>query len=191
VLKSICKILTGCINKEPHSQRLIYENYYGYALKLAFRYVYRYEAAVDVVNDSFVKVINSFHLFRIEDADAAEQLFMGWLKRIVVNTAIDALRKKQMAPEIGGIPDSVWDIADASQDIEKLLLYKDLIILIKKLQPEYRAVFNMYVIDGYSHLEISEILNIPIGTSKSRLSRARDLLKESLKEIEQMKVCSI
>jgi RNA polymerase sigma-70 factor (ECF subfamily) len=190
-LKNITKILAGCINKEPYSQRLLYESYYGYALKLAFRYVYRYEAAVDVVNDSFVKVINSFHLFRIEDADAAEQFFMGWVKRIVVNTAIDALRKKQMTPEIGGIPDCVWDIADTSQDIEKLLRYKDIVILIKKLQPEYRAVFNMYVIDGYSHLEISEILNIPIGTSKSRLSRARDLLQESLKEIEQVKVCGI
>lgn len=189
-MKSISKILTGCINKEPGWQRLLYENYYGYALKLAFRYVYRYEAAVDVVNDSFVKVINGFHLFRIEDADAAEQLFMGWLKRIVVNTAIDFLRKKQMAPEIGGIPDGVWDIADASQDIEKILLYKDLIVLIKKLQPEYRVVFNMYVLDGYSHLEISEILNIPIGTSKSRLSRARDLLQERVKELEQMNVAA-
>ena len=189
-MKSISKILTGCIHRDPHSQRVLYETYYSYALKLAFRYVYKYEAAVDVVNDSFVKVINSFHLFRIEDADAAEQLFMGWLKRIVVNTAIDVLRKKQMASEIGGIPDSVWNIADANQDVEKLLWYKDLIILIKKLPSEYRTVFNMYVVDGYSHLEISEILNIPIGTSKSRLSRARDFLRESLKEIEQIKVCS-
>ena len=190
-MKSFNKIRTGCINKEAYSQRLLYETYYGYALKLAFRYVYRYEAAVDVVNDSFVKAINGFHLFKIEDTDAAEHLFRGWLKRIVVNTAIDALRKKQMTPEIGGIPDSVWDIADNNQDIEKQLLYKDLIILIKKLQPDYRAVFNMYVIDGYSHLEISEILNIPIGTSKSRLSRARDVLQESIKEIEKVKVCSI
>ena len=190
-MKSFNEILAGCINKESYSQRLLYESYYGYALKLAFRYVYRYEAAVDVVNDSFVKAINGFHLFRVEDGGAAEQLFKGWFKRIVINTAIDALRKKQMTPEIGGIPDNVWDIADNSQDIEKLLLYKDLIILIKKLQPEYRAVFNMYVIDGYSHLEISDILNIPIGTSKSRLSRARSVLQESLKKIEQVNVCSL
>jgi len=190
-LKNINEILTGCAGREPYCQRILYERYYGYALKLAFRYVYRYEVATDVVTDSFVKAFNSIHLFKMKDADAAEKLFMGWLKRIIVNTAIDELRKNRMAPEIGGIPDHIWDIADNSQDIEKILLFKDLIILIKELQPEYRTVFNMYVIDGYSHFEIAEILKIQIGTSKSRLSKARGILQKSLKKIEDSKVCSM
>jgi len=172
-------------------QKIVYERYRGYALKIVFRYIYRYEKALDIVNDGFVKMFNSFSKFEISrDADN-EKILMGWLKKIMINTAIDELRKGNMLPEIGGIPDDVWEIADGCQDAYQLLLYKDLIILIKELPPAYRAVFNLYVIDGYSHSEIADMMSIAIGTSKSNLSRARVLLQKSLKKMEEGKLCRI
>ncbi len=120
-----------------------------------------------------------------------EKILMGWLKKIMINASIDELRKGNMLPEIGGIPDEIWEIPDTSRDADQLVLYKDLIVLIKELPPPYRVVFNLYVIDGYMHSEISDLLKISIGTSKSKLARARSLLQNSLKKMENAKLCRI
>lgn len=172
----------------------MYELYRGFALKTVFRYIYRYEKAVDVTNDGFVKLFNHFERFEIPDTEnevTCEKLLMGYMKRIMINAAIDELRKGNMLPEIGGIPEHIWDLSSKNDDADQLLLYKDLIIMIKQLPPQYRAVFNMYVIDGYNHIEISAILKIPVGTSKSNLFKAKNILKENLKKLEEKKVCSI
>jgi hypothetical protein len=89
---------------------------------------------------------------------------MGYIKRIMMNCAIDELRKNKMTPEIGGIPEYVWNMSSKEQDADQQVLYKELIIMIKNLQPQYRAVFNMYVVDGYNHFEIADILGIAVGT---------------------------
>jgi len=190
-LKNIDDILAGCINKEPAQLKALYERYYGFALKLAYRYLYVYETAVDVVDDSFLKAFANLHLFRLLPGEDNERVFLGWLKKILVNTAIDEFRKKQMIPETRGIPESVWDIADHAGNADNILLYKDVIISVKELPPEYRIVFNMYVIEGYKHFEIAEALNIPVATSKSRLSKARTLLQKKLKKTEEAIICSI
>lgn len=142
------------------------------------------------MNDGFVKLFRSFDKFSMGDSDEEAKL-MGYMKRIMVNTAIDELRKEKMMPEIGGIPDYVWDMSSKDQDADQLLLYKDLIIMIKGLPPQYRIVFNMYVIDGYNHLEIADVMKIPVGTSKSCLSRARAMLQKSIEKLENAKICSI
>jgi RNA polymerase sigma factor (sigma-70 family) len=188
-LKNITYIIKGCIEKNHKYQKIIYEQYRGYALKIVFRYIYRYEKAVDVVNDGFVKLFRNFEKFELADDAENERKLMGWLKKIVVNTAIDELRKGNMLPEIGGIPENVWDIKDNSQDADQLLLYKDLIILIKELPPAYRVVFNLYVIDGYTHSEIADMIKISVGTSKSSLSRARAILQKNIKKMEEPQLC--
>jgi len=184
-------IIKGCIGQEHKYQKMVYEQYRGYALKIVFRYIYRYDKAVDTVNDGFVKLFTHFPKFKMGSDVDNEKILMGWLKKIMINTSIDELRKVNMLPEIGGIPDDVWEITDAGQNADQLLLYKDLIILIKELPPAYRVVFNLYVIDGYSHSEIADMMKIPIGTSKSNLSRARVLLQKSLKKMEDAKLCRI
>lgn len=163
---------------------MAYEKYYGFALKTVFRYIYRYEKAADVVNDGFLKVFLHFDKFLGNADEEVEPLFMAWVKRIMINTAIDELRKTKMMPEIGGIPDFVWQETSNNHNADRDLLYKDIIKMLKELPPMYRTIFNLYVIDGYSHLEISEILKISIGTSKSGLSRARVLLQASIKKTE-------
>ncbi|MGB8195128.1 MAG: RNA polymerase sigma factor, partial [Chitinophagaceae bacterium] len=127
-----------------------------------------------------------------EDDDISlEKKLMAWLKRILVNACIDELRRSAMMPEIGGIPDHVWDIPDNRQNADELLLYKELIILIKQLPPPYRVVFNLYVIDGFSHAEIAEMLNMSVGTSKSTLSRAKALLQKNIRQSEDRILCRI
>lgn len=189
-MNNIIQIIQGCKGNDHKFQRIVYENYRGYALKIVFRYIYRYEKAIDVMNDGFVKLFRSFDKFSMGDSDEEAKL-MGYMKRIMVNTAIDELRKEKMMPEIGGIPDYVWDMSSKDQDADQLLLYKDLIIMIKGLPPQYRIVFNMYVIDGYNHLEIADVMKIPVGTSKSCLSRARAMLQKSIEKLENAKICSI
>ena len=191
ILEDIRRIITGCIANDHKYQKMFYERYRGYALKIVFRYIYRYEKAVDVSNDGFVKIFANISKFKPENEAAVDKILMGWIKRIMINVSIDELRKGSMLPEIGGIPENVWEIADNSQDADQLLLYKDLIILIKELPPTYRAVFNLYVIDGYTHSEIADLLNIAVGTSKSNLSKARVQLQKSIKKMEEGKLCRI
>ncbi len=185
-------ILQGCLLKDPKYQKAIYDRYKGFALKIAFRYIYRYDGAVDIVNDAFVKLFKNLSsiVFTIHEVDN-EKILLGWFKKIIANTAIDALRKSGMISEIGGIPDGDWDIKDTNENAEELLHFKDLITLIKHLPPMYRIVFNLYVLEGYTHADISDTLNISVGASKSNLSRARDLLKLSIKKLEEVQVCSI
>lgn len=190
-MENLNRILTGCFNREHKYQKMLYEKYYGFALKAVFRYIYRYDIAVDVVNDGFIKFFVKIEQFKTSTGADTEKMLMGYIKRIMINTAIDELRKSKMAPEIGGIPDTVWDIPDNSENAEQMLLYKELIILIKELAPQYRIVFNLYVIDGYNHLEIADLLNIPVGTSKSSLSRARSLLQNNIKKTEDALLCRI
>lgn len=190
-MDNIIQIIEGCKKQEARSQKILYELYYGYALKIVFRYVYRYEVAVNVTNDGFVKVFRHIGRFRHEEEDHPDRLLMAWIKRIVINTAIDELRKNNMTPEIGGIPEYVWEQADNSQKADQLLLYKELISYVKNLPPMYRIVFNMFVIDGCTHFEIADTLGISVGTSKSNLSRARVILQKIIKEKEELKSWSI
>jgi len=179
-LKDLHKIVEGCINNDSKCQKAFYECYYGYALKVVFRYIYRYDKATDVVNDGFVKVFRNFTRFECKNAGELEKILMGWMRRILVNTAIDELRKNHLTPEIGELSDYAWQYADNSQKADQKILYKELIDHVRKLPPSYRAVFNMYVIDGFSHQEIADQLGVSVGTCKSNLSKAREYLKRIL-----------
>ena len=177
-------IIMGCVKQDNTYQKLIYKRFYGYALKIVFSYIYHYDKAVDVVNDGFVKVFKNFERFMHTGDEKVEQELMGWIRRIMINTAIDALRKNELTPEIGGIPEWVWEEKDKSQNTDQQLHYKELMIQVKRLPPIYRIVFNMFVMDGYSHQEIADTLNITVGTSKSNLSRAKGLLQKYIQERE-------
>ena len=186
-MENIDRIIKGCIAKEYICQKMVYKSYQGFAMKLVFRYIYRHEQVVDVVNDGFVKLFNRFQNFKMaESAEGNRKKLMGYIKRIMINTAIDELRKGNMLPEIGGIPEYVWGFTLKDHDADQQLLYKEVISMIKDLPPTYRVVFNMYEIDGFNHLEIAEILQIPVGTSKSNLSRAKSILQDKIKRSEEI-----
>jgi RNA polymerase sigma-70 factor (ECF subfamily) len=177
-LESLYKLIRDCIARDSKSQRVFYEYYYGFALKTVFRYIYQYDKAVDVVNDGFVKIFNSLERFKLKKEDAdTERILMGWMKRILINTAIDELRKLQNSPVVVELPEYIWEQTDRRYDADQKILYKELICEIKRLPPSYRKVFNMFVIDGFSHGEIANMLGISEGTSKSALAKAKAQLK--------------
>ncbi len=184
-------ILNGCRNHDHKYQKILYEKYHDFTLKIVFRYIYNYEEALEVTNDGFVKFFLQIEKFRCENESDIDKLLFGWLKKIMINTSIDLLRKKMLLPEIGIIPEYVWNIKDKGASAEQMIIYKDLIQLVKKLPPSYRIVFNMHVIDGYTHLEIADSLGIPVGTSKSQLLRAKALMQKYLKQKEDLIQCRI
>jgi RNA polymerase sigma factor (sigma-70 family) len=164
----------------------LYDRYYGFALKIVFRYIFKYDRARDVVNDGFVKLFNSLASFEAGKPTDTEKILMGWIRRIMINAAIDELRRIRLQPVTLSVPDHVWDMPDNSANAEQALQYRDLILLLNRLPENYRLVFNLFVIDGYGHQEIAESLKISVGTSKSSLSRARALIQKFMKEQEQI-----
>jgi RNA polymerase sigma factor (sigma-70 family) len=185
----ISDILTGCAHNDARSQKQLYERYYGYALKTVFRYIFKYEKAVDVVNDGFVKLFRHFTQFQANNEDSAERMLMGWIRRIMINNAIDELRRSNAMIESACLPDAVYNDTSASDNADQTLLYKELIEQVGRLPVMYRTVFNMYVIDGLTHNEIAELLGIAVGTSKSNLFKARNLLQTYLKESRTSEIC--
>ena len=190
-LESLSEIIEGCVRNDHRDQKRLYEKYYGYALKIVFRYIYRYEKAVDVTNDGFVKIFKKISQFHCEIPENTEKMLMGWIRTIMINTAIDRLRKDNFLPEIGHINESMW-IEDKRDRSDQTLLYKELIQEVRKLPTMYRLVFNMHVIDGFTHQEIAAHLKIATGTSKSNLSKARSLLQKVVRNNETEKnICGM
>ena len=185
-MEPITSIIKGCISNDHKYQKILYERYYGFALKIVFRYIFKYERARDVVNDGFVKLFINLPSFEADHASNTEKTLMGWIRRIMINAAIDELRRMQLLPGIVSIPDEVWNIADKGANAEQALMYRDLVLLLNRLPEQYRLVFNLYVIDGYSHQEVADSLNISVGNSKSILSRARTLIQKFIKAEEQI-----
>ncbi|MBV8254663.1 MAG: sigma-70 family RNA polymerase sigma factor [Chitinophaga sp.] len=144
-------------------------------MSIAMRYAHNKESAVEILNDAFLKIFQHIHTYDTSRA------FKSWIAKIIVNTAIDSLRKrKQIAftEEISpvheiGIDDSV---------VEKLS-YNELLQMIQTLPPSYKTVFNLYVMDGYQHQEIAAMLGISEGTSKSNLFKAKKILKEKILQL--------
>ena len=184
-MENLDVIINSCLQNNQKTQKALYEHYYGYCLKTVFRYVYHYDKAVDVVNDGFIKIFRNLDKFHFSKEKNIEMMLMGWMRMIMINTAIDYLRKNNFSPEIGNLPDNIWMLEDESSRSDQSLLYKELLQEIKKLSPAYRTVFNMYVIDGFTHQEIATQLGISVGTSKSNLSKAKAHLQKILINIDK------
>jgi RNA polymerase sigma-70 factor (ECF subfamily) len=141
------------------------------------RYALNEFDAGDVLNEGFLKVFT--HIDRYDESKP----FKTWLARIITNTAIDKYRLNLKFSNHDDINDHIHIGQEAA--IHADLAYKDLLVMIQSLSPAYRMVFNLYAIDGYTHEEIAELLNISVGTSKSNLFKARQKLQEKLLAFEK------
>lgn len=149
-------------------------------LKIAFRYVDTYEQAREVTTEAFLKIFQKFSSFKTWDEENVEVLLKGWISRVVVNAAIDYSRRKVNHFQIESLPDQIWQPPTIEDHLDNANLHKELILKIKALPPAYRMVFNLYVIDEYSHPQIARMLGISVGTSKSNLSKARAYLRKAI-----------
>ena len=138
------------------------------------RYANNADDAQDLLQEGFIKVYRNLEKFR------AEGSFEGWVRRVFVNTSIEHFRRKNNLYSITEKEENI--IEDADITALDNLAEKDIINLIQELSPGYRTVFNMYVVEGYSHKDIGNILGISEGTSKSQLARAKAILQKKVKE---------
>lgn len=168
-------IIKGCCEGNIIAQKILYKSLSSKMFGVCMRYTNDYHIAEDILQDGFIKVFKNISKYRGEGS------FEGWIRRIFVNTAIEHYRKKVNMYALTEIESDHIKTYDG--DIVDQLQAEDLLRLIGELSPGYRTVFNMYVIEGYSHQEIGEMLGISEGTSKSQLSRARSLLQIKVNEL--------
>lgn len=173
------QLIESCIKGDRTSQKVIYDRLAPRMLPLCMRYVGDRVLAEDVLQDGFIT------LFMRLDSYKGDGSFEGWARRIFVTTALMELRKKdvlKMSDELDTVRGMKTDLPSQGQNIG----YKELMKLVMQLPTGFRAVFNMYAVEGYSHKEISDILGISESTSRTQLSRARICLQNMIKEIENV-----
>jgi RNA polymerase sigma factor (sigma-70 family) len=167
-------IIEGCLKGDRRMQERLYERYAPKMYGVCLRYAGNAEDAQDILQDGFVKVFRHLERFRSEGS------FEGWMRRIFVNTAIEQYRKKVILQKVDEhqeerMEDTNWNVLDK-------LAAKDILNALQELSPGYRTVFNLFVVEGYSHKDIASMMGISEGTSKSQLARAKGILQQMLKE---------
>ena len=170
-------ILEQCQRGETSAQRKVFAAYGGVLFKVAWRYLHERMSAEDAVAQAFAKAFQQMAKCQFESVTKLE----AWLRRIVVNEALGILREryKWNWAELSELPQYATGIEEQLDDLSAA----EILNLIAALPPGYRAVFNLAVIEGYSHPEIAKLLEISEGTSKSQLSKAKALLQSKIKKL--------
>lgn len=149
------------------------------------RYANKQDDAIEILNDGFLKVFREIHHYQPAYSDVVSS-FKGWVRKIMVYTAIDHFRKNQKHKLVTQLDPVEYQMAATSANAIDKLSYDEIIRAIQELSPGYRTVFNLFVIDGLSHDEIAEKLDISTGTSKSNLSKARKQLQKILYKLNEV-----
>lgn len=180
-MSDIKKIIKGCLAGDRRDQELLYRRHASKLFAVCMQYSGNDEEARDILQEGFIKIFENLANYKHEGS------FEGWIRRIVVNTALEKFRSKHNLFRIDDI-DTISE-PEANPDTEDYagLEAVDLLYIIRELPPKYRMVFNLYAIEGYSHREIGEMLNISEGTSKSNLSRARTILQKKVSSFTGVK----
>ena len=168
--ENLDEIIHGCIQKNEKSQEMLYKRFFGYALSVALIHCKNRDSALEIVNDSFVKVFKEIARF---DPSLS---FKIWLRKIVINTSIDDFRKN--SKRIFFSHEETILVPDNTPDIVNELNAKDILGLLNHLPDIHRLVFSLYEIEGFRHDEISTLLNIPENSSRVYLTRAKKKLRE-------------
>ena len=174
-------IIDGCLQNDRRSQEQLFKLFYGKMLPVCIRYLSDRDTAQEVLQEGFIKVFEKLGAFDHKGS------FEGWIRRIVANTAIDAIRKSKKDPyrtdNDNDFKIGAEDLMVDREEMETLDLKAEVAMeAVQKLSPAYRAVFNLYVLEEYSHKEIGAILGISEGTSKSNLAKAKMNLQKILSE---------
>lgn len=168
-------LIEGCRSGNRLSQKALYDALSRKMFAVCLRYMGDRDAAEDVLQDGFVT------LFSKLDSFSGAGSFEGWARKIFVNTALMSLRRKDVLRNTEEV-DAAFGLSEDSPTPVQQIGYRELMKLVSELPPGFRTVFNMYVIEGYSHKEIAEALGITEVTSRSQLQRARTLLQDKIKE---------
>ena len=176
-----------CALNNRESQKKIYSSFYGYAMAVCDRYTNNQNDAVEILNDGFLKIFKEIYRYKPAYTDVVSS-FKGWLRKIMVYTAIDHFRKNHKHQFTADLDNGIVQVASAGEDALDRISYEEIIRSIQDLTPGYRTVLNLFIIEGFTHEEISEQLGISIGTSKSNLAKARRQLQKILFHQNQIQI---
>lgn len=173
-------LISGCIDGDRRMQEELYRRFSPRMFAVCLRYAGSAEEAEDILQEGFIKVFKKLNTFRKEGS------FEGWIRRIFVNTAIEHFRRKKYLQPVTEKEENT--IEGSYLSVLDTLAERDIMELVQQLSPGYRTVFNMYVVEGYTHKEIGDMLGISEGTSKSQLSRAKVILQDMVKKFLEQRV---
>lgn len=146
--------------------------FYAYGMSICLRYADTRDEAAEILNDGFMKIFQNMKKFDLD------RPFKPWLRRVMINTAINHYHQKQRMLQAEEIETA--NLQAAEENILSGISYQEIVKMLQKLPPAYRTVFNLYVIEGYKHEEVANMLGITVGTSKSNLFKAKEALKKIL-----------
>ena len=171
------ELINGCINNNRRAQEHLYKKFYGPMASICLRYTRNQEDAIEVLHNGFLKVFKNIHTY-----DTARASLYTWVRTIIINCAIDFIRQRSKFHthiELEKVDEPAID-ADAIQRMSS----HEVLLLVQKLSPATQTVFNLYVVEGYNHREIANLLGISEGTSKWHLSEARKQLQKLLQTLQ-------
>jgi len=174
-LEDLKKIINECALGNVRAQEKLYHRFAPPMFGVCLRYAKDQTEAEDNLQEGFIKVFQNMDKFRHEGS------FEGWIRRIMVNVSLEKFRKQHLMHPVEDI--AIYEGQQVSDDILANISAQELMELIQQLPPRYRMVFNLYVIEGMNHQEIGKEMKISVGTSKSNLARARDILKRKVKKL--------
>ncbi|HVZ98476.1 MAG TPA: RNA polymerase sigma factor [Chitinophagaceae bacterium] len=178
-------LIQGCVLNQRESQKKLYNSFYSYGMAICDRYTRTRDDAIEIYNDSFLKIFKEIHRYKPAYADEMNS-FKGWIRRIMIYTAIDHNRKYFKHDFTADLDKSIIYLPSEDENAYDLISYDEIINAIRELSPAYRTAINLFIIDGFSHEEIANQLGIAVGTSKSNLSKARQQLQKILKKDNQI-----
>lgn len=177
------ELVNCCLSNNRKYQELLYKRYASKMYSICLSYAKNKDDAKDILQNGFVKIFTSLKNYR--NSGSLE----GWIKRIIINTAIDYYRKELV--DLRNVNIEFADTKEIEASVLEDINTKELLNLVHKLPEGARIIFNLYAIEGYNHAEISEILKISVGTSKSQFSRAKTLLQNWIQNIYGFKTVPV
>ncbi len=166
-------ILKGCLQNDPAAQKELYNRYSPKMLSVCYRFAHNREDAEDMLQEGFIKIFSQMHTFGNRGA------FEGWIRRIIVHTCINILKKNKKFNERVDIIHATGALV-REESVPSIVQAKQIVECIRMLPIGYRTVLNLYAIEGYSHREISIMLEIEESTSRSQYTRAKAMLEDIL-----------
>jgi RNA polymerase sigma factor (sigma-70 family) len=165
-------LIAGCIDNNPLAQRELYNRYSPKMLAVCYRFAHSREDAEDMLQEGFIKIFSQIHTFQNKGA------FEGWIRRIIVHTCINVLKRNKKFNDALDLEHA--QETQSRENIPSILQAKQVVECIRHLPTGYRTVLNLYAIEGFSHKEIGDMLDIGESTSRSQYTRAKAMLEQML-----------
>jgi len=166
-------IIKGCLKNDATAQRELYNKYSAKMLSVCYRFAHNREDAEDMLQEGFIKIFSQMHSYENRGA------FEGWIRRIIVHTSINILKKNRKFNESIDIIHATG-VQVREETVPSIIQAKQVVECIRLLPIGYRTVLNLYAIEGYSHREIAQLLDIEESTSRSQYTRAKAMLEDIL-----------